>query len=202
MKSLFTKRCIHVFFAGMLLFISACGKDLPVIDSWGDNSYNLVNQNDKPVKFPNDVKGKISVVGYIYTNCPSICPLTTNNMRLIQKKVKEDGINSIEFVTISFDPENDTPAALRDYARIRKLDLSNWFFLTGSKSTIDSLIKEVGVFAVKSDSTVLENGKKIYNFVHTDRISLVDKDGRIRKNYQGSQINVDEIVEDIKSLAD
>ncbi|MFA3783444.1 SCO family protein [Melioribacteraceae bacterium 4301-Me] len=184
-----------------LLLIYACSKDLPVIDSWDDNSYNLVSQNNQPVKFPDILKGKISVVGYIYTNCPSICPLTTNNMRLIQKKVKEDGIDNVEFITISFDPENDTPAALRDYARLRKLNLSNWIFLTGSKSTIDSLIKEVGVFAIKSDSTVLQNGKKIYNFVHTDRISLVDKNGRIRKNYQGSKINISEIVDDIKSLS-
>ncbi len=189
-------------FLALLLIISACGKNLPIVDSWENNSYSLLNQNDEPVKFPDTVKGKIAVVGFIYTNCPSICPLTTNNMRMIQKKVNDEGIKNIEFVTITFDPNTDTPATLKNYAHIRNLDLSNWMFLTGNKKTIDSLIKEVGIYAIKSDSTTLKNGKELYYYVHTDRISLVDSEGRIRKNYQGSKINVDEIINDIKSLPD
>ncbi len=195
-----TKILLNILLAG-LIFISGCGDKLPATDDFRNENFQLVNQNNKPVLFPNIVKGKISIIGYIFTNCPDICPLTTNNMRLIQEKVKEEKIDGVEFVSISFDPEIDTPEVLRKFAEIRNLDLSNWTFLTGEKIIVDSLIKKVGVFAVPGDSTVLKSGKTIYYYIHTDRIQLIDKDGMTRKNYPGSKINLDEIVSDIKYLA-
>lgn len=178
----------------------ACRQPLPIVDSYGENNFELINQSGEKVSFPETVKGKIAVVGYIFTNCPDICPLTTNNMRLIQQKLKEEEIGNVEFVSISFDPQNDTPEVLRKFAGIRNLDLSNWMFLTGEKAVTDSLIHRAGVFAVASDSTVFDDGKKIYYYTHTDRIHLVDTKGKIRKEYQGSRINIDEITEDIKNL--
>jgi protein SCO1/2 len=121
-------------------------------------------------------------------------------MRLIQEKVKEEKINNVEFISISFDPDTDTPEVLRKFAEIRNLDLTNWKFLTGPKTIIDSLINKAGVFAVPGDSTVLKSGKTIYYYIHTDRIQLIDKNGMTRKNYLGSKIDIDEIITDIKSL--
>lgn len=183
-----------------LVILFACRQPLPIVDSYGENNFELMNQNGEKVFFPEAVKGKIAVVGYIFTNCPDICPLTTNNMRLIQQKLREEEIGNIEFVSISFDPGTDTPEVLRKFAGIRNLDLSNWMFLTGQKSITDSLIHRVGVFAVPSDSTVFSDGRKIYYYTHTDRIHLVDTNGKIRKEYQGSKINIEEITEDIKNL--
>ncbi len=189
-----------LLYVGLIFLLVGCGEKFPVIDSF-KKEYPLVDQNSKQIKFPELIKGKVSVVGYIFTNCPDICPLTTNNMRLIQQKLKQNKINNVEFVSISFDPMTDTPEVLRKYAEIRNLDLSNWEFLTGNKTVIDSLIKHAGVFAVPSDSTTLSNGKIIHYYIHTDRIQLVDEDGNIRKNYPGSKVNIDEIVEDIKTLS-
>jgi protein SCO1 len=183
-----------------VLLLSACKEKLPVVDDFGKTHYNLVNQNDKPVLFPDILKGKIVVMNYIFTNCPDICPLSTNNMRLIQQQLKKEKIENVQFVSLSFDPEFDTPAVLTKFAEIHNLDLSNWIFLTGNKSVTDEIIKKVGVLAVPSDSTVFKDGRKIYYYVHTDRIQLSDAEGKIRKNYKGSTINVDEIVGDIKSL--
>lgn len=189
-----------VYLFTVIVFVS-CGDKLPEIDKF-EKEYPLINQNGEHVNFPKLINGKTTVVGYIFTNCPDICPLTTNNMRLIQEKVKKENLEDIEFVSLSFDPLTDTPDVLRKFAEIRNLDLSNWVFLTGQKPITDSLIKQAGVVAVPSDSTELKNGKKIYYFVHTDRIQLVDKEGVIRKNYSGSKINIDEIITDIKTLAD
>ncbi len=183
-----------------LLFIYGCREKLPVIDDFKNSSYKLINQNNQETIFPDFVKGKIVVMNYIFTNCPDICPLSTNNMRLIQEKLKKEKINNVEFVSLSFDPEVDSPDALRKFAGIRNLDLSNWTFLTGDKSVTDAVIKKVGVMAVPNDSTVFKNGRKIYYFIHTDRIQLIDVEGKTRKNYKGSTINVDEIVADIKKL--
>jgi len=182
----------------ILIFITACGNNLPLSEKV--SSYSLLDQDSSKVIFPDFAKGKISVVGYIFTNCPDICPLTTNNMSIIQEKLKNDNVSGVQFVSISFDPATDKPSVLKKYASIRNLDLSNWEFLTGNKSTIKKLIKEVGVVAIPSDSTTLPNGTKQYYYVHTDRISLMDQNGIIRKNYPGSKININEILEDIKSL--
>ena len=87
-----------------------------------------------------------------------------------------------------------------DFAEIRSLDLSNWEFLTGPNNTIKQLLKKVGVVAFIGDSTIFDDGKKTYYYTHTDRIQLIDEDGRIRKNYLGSQVSIDEVVADIKKL--
>ena len=190
-----------ILYLSFLILFIRCGDNLPEIDKF-EKEYPLVNQNGEEVIFPLLTKGKIAVVGYIFTNCPDICPLTTNNMRLIQERLKKEEIENVEFVSISFDPQTDTPEVLRKFVEIRNYNLSNWVFLTGQKSIIDSLIKKAGVFAVIGDSTVFKDGRKIYYYVHTDRIQLIDAEGSIRKNYFGSKINFDEIVGDIKTLAE
>ena len=182
------------------IFICGCRSHPQVIGDFDGNKYQLINQNNEHVIFPDFVKGRIVVMNYIFTNCPDICPLSTNNMRLIQERLNREKIQNVRFVSLSFDPLNDTPEVLSKFARARDLDLSNWDFLTGDKNITDSLIKQVGVIAVPGDSLITSAGKKIYYFIHTDRISLIDTEGRIRKNYKGSAVNIDELTKDIKEL--
>ena len=171
------------------------------MEDFTKNNYSLLNQDSVQVQFPNLINGKIAVIGYIFTNCVDVCPLTTNNMRLIQEKLKKQKIKNVEFLSISFDPEEDKPTVLKRFAKVRDLNLENWHFLTSSKETIDSLMKDVGMVIIKSDSTVYENGMKKYYYVHTDRIQLIDQNGILRKNYNGSKINIEEIIKDIKTLS-
>ncbi len=187
----------HLF---VIILFWGCKERLPVVDDFKNLSYKLTNQNNQEIIFPDFVKGKIVVMNFIFTNCPDICPLSSNNMRLIQEKLKREKVDNVQFVSLSFDPENDTPEVLRKFADIRNLDLSNWTFLTGDKFVTNAIIKKVGVMAVTSDSTIFKSGRKIYYYIHTDRIQLIDIEGKIRKNYKGSTINVDEIVADIKKL--
>jgi protein SCO1/2 len=185
-----------------LIFIGACRQEFEIIKDLQKSEYQLLDIDSNKVFFPEIINDKVSVAGYIFTNCPDICPLTTNNMRLIQEKLNPQYKDQIEFVSISFDPEVDRPEVLRKFAEIRDLDLSNWNFLTGDKAVIDELMKEVGVLAFVGDSTTFSDGSKTYYYTHTDRIQLIDEDGRIRKNYKGSEINIDEIVNDVKYLID
>lgn len=192
------KRILLLLMSGII--ISACTEKLPVVDDLGNSRFNLIDQQKSKKLFPEFVKGKLVVVNYIFTNCPDICPLSTNNMRMIQERLKKEKIDGVEFVSISFDPQQDSPEVLEKFAAIRNLDLKNWAFLTGEKREIDSLMQKIGIVAVVGDSTVFKDGRKIFYYTHTDRIQLMDKEGRIRKNYKGSSINVEEIVADIKSL--
>lgn len=195
-------KSVNIFMIILLtVIIIGCGDSLPIEEDLSDKKYELLNQDSVDVIYPELVKGKIAVVGYVFTNCPNICPLTTNNMRLVQERLKEEGIDNVEFVTISFDPEYDKPSVLKEYAEVRRLDTSNWLFLTGDKEVTDQVIKDVGVVAVPSDSTQMESGEMMYFYVHTDRINLMDEQGRIRANYLGSQADIEQIVNDIKLLA-
>ena len=183
----------------LFLLVSGCIQNLP-LDEKIDN-YELINQDSTAVVFPADFKSKILVVGFIFTNCPDICPLTTNNMHLIQEELKKENINKdVQFLSISFDPEIDKPSVLKKFAEVRNLDLSNWQFCTGTQETIDKLLDEFNVLVVQADTVYLPNNKVQYYYVHTDRISLLDQKGNLRKNYPGSKINIKEIVADIKEL--
>ena len=183
-----------------LLYLTSCRAKLEHLHTFGPNGFVLLNQDSAVVRFPQMIKGKIGVVGYIFTNCYDICPMTTHNMQLIQDEVKKNNIPDVEFISISFDTEFDKPSVLKKYAKLLNLDLSNWSLLTSDKYTMEDLMKKSDVIAMISDSTIYDNGTKSYYFVHTDRIKLIDKNGVVRKNYIGSKIRIDEILRDIKKL--
>jgi protein SCO1/2 len=165
-----------------------------------NGSFSLLNQDSSDVIFPDHFKGKILVAGFIFINCPDICPMTIHNMQLIQKELAKQDIPDVEFAAVSFDPLRDTPSVLKKQAKLREVDLSNYCFLTGNKERIDSLLSEMKIVAFTGDTTYTESGDPVYFFVHTDRITLIDKEGSIRKEYSGSRINFDEIISDIKYL--
>ncbi|MCB9209559.1 MAG: SCO family protein [Ignavibacteriales bacterium] len=182
-----------------IIFVN-CSDNLGTISDLSESNFALLNQDSVHTNFPNLIKGKVGIVGYIFTNCPDICPLTTNNMRLIKEALENDKITNVEFVSISFDPEIDKPGILKNFSKLHNVQFGNWEFLTGEKETIKNLLKEVGVVAFVGDSVLMKDSSYTYLYVHTDRIQLIDQDGKIRKNYLGSKINIDEIVEDVKKL--
>ena len=196
------KKIIFVLLSAFLLFSVSCTDDLPLDKDLTKKSYNLINQNGEEIIFPEYILGNITVMGFIYTHCPDICPMTTHNMYLTQKKLKESGINNVKFVALSFDPERDSPEVLTKFAEIRELDFSSWTLLTGSKPVISDLMRRFDVKAIKTDETIDDEGNPEYSMMHTDRISLIDSKGQLRKNYKGSTLNIEELVNDIKTLED
>jgi protein SCO1/2 len=186
----------------ILLFAISCKEKLPLDKDLTKKSYTLINQDSTQVIFPDNIKGQITVLGFIYTHCPDICPMTTHNMYLTEKQLKEDGINDVKFVAISFDPDRDSPEVLKKFAEIRELDFKTWTLLTGEKSTVNDLMKRFDVKAIKTDESIDEEGNSEYSMMHTDRISLIDENGRLLKNYKGSTLNIEELVNDIKTLKD
>jgi protein SCO1/2 len=186
----------------VIFIFTNCSEDFGIVEDLSSRNYQLLNQDSSIVNFPELIKGKVAVVGYIFTNCPDICPLTTNNMRLIREEIAKDNIDNVEFVSISFDPEIDRPSVLKKFSELHGVNFENWEFLTGEKNVITNLMKDVGVVAVIGDSTTFDDGSKSYYYVHTDRIQLFDEEGLVRKNYLGSKVNVKEVAEDVKRLAD
>ena len=195
-------KIIFVILCVFFLFLVSCGDDLPLDKDLTKKSYDLINQDGEDVIFPEDILGHITVMGFIYTHCPDICPMTTHNMYLTEKKLKELGLTKIKFVALSFDPERDSPEVLTKFAEVRELDFKSWTLLTGNEPIINDLMRRFDVKAIKTDETVDDEGNPEYSMMHTDRISLIDSNGRLRKNYKGSTLNIEELVTDIKKLED
>ena len=185
-----------------ILFSLSCKEKLPLDKDLTKKSYNLINQEGEEVEFPEIIKGQITVMGFIFTHCPDICPMTTHNMYLTEKELKKANINEVKFVALSFDPDRDTPEVLKKFAEVRELDFNSWTLLTGEINTVNDLLKRFDVKAIKTDETTDAEGNYEYSMMHTDRISLIDENGRLRKNYKGSTINIEELVNDIKTLKD
>lgn len=183
----------------ILILFTGCGSDLP-IEKKITSSYSLLDQDSIKVIFPDDYKGKLVVVGFIFTNCPDICPLTINNLQQIQNDLKKQRIDNVEVLAISFDPLRDTPSILKLNAKVRGIKTDNFHFLTGKQKEIDSLMSAMGITAFTDDTTYTKSGEPIYFFVHTDRISLMDEEGQVRGEYSGSRVKASTVINDIKTL--
>jgi len=193
------KFSLYFIFFLFSFFYWGCSPKLKVIHDLSSKNYILFNQDSNKVNFPKDFEGKVVVIGFIYTTCPDICPLTTNNIKNIKQELDKKNIKDVEYIDISFDPKRDTPTILNTYAKMHGINTQNFQFLTGNKNVIDSLLKNVNVFVMPGDSTIVGNDTT-YFYVHTDRISIMDKEGKIKADFQGSTANKDEVINTINKL--
>ena len=88
-------------------------------------------------------------------------------------------MKDVTYADISFDPDRDTPSVLKEYADVRGINTNQFHFLTGDKKTIKSLLKDCNIYAIPGDTTIVGNDTS-YFFIHTDRISVMGQDGKIR----------------------
>lgn len=116
--------------------------------------------------------GKVSVVNFIFTHCPTVCPLLTQKMKLLSGEITDP---QVQFISISVDPENDTPAVLKAYANRYGADLNRWKFLTGPLETVSKTVIE-GFKVVMIRNEV----KDLFDITHGEHFILVDKKGSIR----------------------
>lgn len=133
--------------------------------------FSLTDQNGKIIT-PDDYKGKVYVVDFFFTTCPSICPVMTENLVDIQNTFYSNPQFGI--ASVSIDPKFDTVEALKKYAEKYKIKHRNWHLLRGSKTDIDAL-------ANKGFNIFVEAGEKTGGDIqHSGMFALIDKDGNIR----------------------
>lgn len=142
-----------------------------------------------------DLQGSVWVANFIFTNCDTICPPMTFNMTKLQQMVKEEGIENIEFVSFSVDPENDTPEVLKEYGGKFELDFDNFHFLTGYDQSF------IETFALDNFKTLVKKPENEEQVIHQSYFYLVDQKGTIMKLYPGAEgIPFADIVNDIKAI--
>ena len=185
-----------------ILILLSCQSKFPLDKDLTRKNYTFFNQDSVQVIFPDIIKNKVTVIGFIYANCPDICPMTTHNMYLTQQKLKKNSIDDVLFVSVTFDPGRDFPSVLKKFGEIRDIDFTNWVFLWGDKKNTESILKRFDITALNADSTYLDDGELTYSVMHTDRISLIDNESRLKKNYRGSKVNLEELYNDIIKLGE
>ena len=104
----------------------------------------VVDQDGNRLRFYSDVlKGRTVVINVIFTNCISACPMVTQLLSVTREELVPSVRDDVWFVSISVDPERDTPQALKAFAKRQDVDESRWLFLTGSKQNIDAILKKL-----------------------------------------------------------
>lgn len=155
--------------------------------------FTLTTQDEKSLRF-SDLKGKVLLVGFIFTTCSGTCPATTHRMALIQDELKRRGDlkdGKVQLLSITLDPARDNPAALRRYMQLYDIDGKHWTFLTGKNEDVKKVIADWGMWTKPAADGQLD---------HPSRIFLVDRQGRIREIYHLGFLKPAWVAEDIEVL--
>ncbi|HEX8041580.1 MAG TPA: SCO family protein [Chryseosolibacter sp.] len=154
--------------------------------------FKFVDQ-DSSIVTDETVKGKIYVADFFFTSCRTICPVMKTQMLRVYEAIQDDP--QVMLVSHTIDPEYDTVALLHDYASRLGVKSDKWRFLTGAKDSI-YYIAQTGYFA-----TAMEDEDEPGGFIHSGAFLLIDKQGRIRGKYDGTnKDDVDRLLQDIKIL--
>lgn len=150
----------------------------------------LVDHHGQTVKL-SDYRGKPLVISLIYTSCYYICPTTTQHLATVVRKANaalDEG--RFQVLTIGFDTVNDTPDAMRAFAKSQSIELDDWAFLSADQATIDQLAKELGFVYVPSP----------HGFDHMIQASVIDSNGRVFRQVYGMEFDTPHLVEPLKEL--
>jgi protein SCO1 len=181
------------FYVVLTLVIPGFGRSrLPPISEV--QPFSFTNQ-DGEIYTEKNVAGKVYAVNYFFTTCTSICPIINTQL----KRAYEHFKNTPGFLILSHtsDPQHDSPAVLKRYAERWGVSTSKWIFLTGSK---DSLYKQAR-FSYKIDDPKNNLRNPEDDFLHTQFVALVDKEGKVVKIYDGrKKEEVDELIKDAEGL--
>jgi protein SCO1/2 len=149
----------------------------------------LVDADGKAVTLK-QFRGKAVLVSFIFTTCNGSCPATTHRLAKIQAEAagRAELKDKVQFVSITLDPERDTPARLREYMQLYEIDAPNWCFLSGAKDVVNKTVAEWGMWARPAANGQLD---------HPSRVFLVDPKGRVREVYNLDFLRTAWVVEDV-----
>ena len=178
----------------MLLIVTGCGKpEFKASVNWQVQDFNFIDQEGRPLGL-DDLRGSVWLADFIFTNCYTVCPPMTMNMKQLQQKLKESGAD-VKIVSFTVDPERDTPEVLKKYGESYQADFSNWHFLTGYTQ------EEIQKFSVDSFKSIVQNEKGTDQVIHGTSFFLVDPAGTVVKRYDGAaDPPFEQIISDVKAL--
>jgi len=153
-------------------------------------NFSLTDQNGRSFDLQS-VGGKVLLVDFAYTTCPDVCPLMTAALRTVQTSLSTTERKTVYLLTITTDPEIDTPKVLAAYAKRYHADLSNWAFLTGDESSLARVWSNFGVKVTRRARGLVD---------HTALTAVIDQSRSMRFAYHGAAPDAKVIVQDVRSL--
>ena len=165
--------------------------------------FALLNQDGKPIRL-SQYKGRAFAVTFVYTRCPQPdqCTLMSNNFAAIEKELQQqpEVYEKTHLLSVTFDPEYDTPKVMRSYGashtgRYSDEAFKHWEFATGTADEVKRIAEYFGVRSFKDSAT----GKE--ELIHSLRTAVIDRHGKLVKLYRGNEWKPAEITADLKSLA-
>jgi protein SCO1 len=176
--------------AGWLAVAGAAGKDTSLPRIGPAPEFTLTTQDGNRLSLE-ELRGKVVVATFIFASCTDACPLLTAKMATLQSRLGADFGPQAFFVSVTVDPERDTPEVLKRYASAHGAELAGWAFLTGTPTEIRDVTRRYGVAYKKTPRGDVD---------HTFLTSLVDRNGTLRVQYLGVRFDPDELLKDIRSL--
>ncbi len=182
------------------------------LDDYGQApAWALTDQMGRQVS-SEQFQDKVVVASFVYTNCGDVCPTISARMQALQGRLHEEGLlgSTVQLLSFTVDPNNDTPAVLRAYAERHEADPDAWRFLTGREANIEQLLVKGFRFGRQKVSLKQStphahadgsSHRHKYDVMHTKRVALIDRQGRIRALYDGTELDSDRVVRDIRELS-
>ena len=121
----------------------------------------VIDQNGERLRFYSDVlKDRVVLISFIFTNCEGACPMVAQKLKQTRSLMVESVRDDVWFVSISIDPDRDTPDAMKQFAERQGVDDSRWIFLTGEKQNLETIIKKLGQYTpdIEAHSTLMLAG--------------------------------------------
>jgi len=182
---------------GAFLMRAPMRAELPVLANLPQ--FRLVDQDNRPFS-RDDMLGKVWVADFVFTSCADACPRLQNKMKRIQDRLlpPEQG-GSIALLSISVDPERDTPEKLRDYAQAFGARKAMWVYLTGPQKEVErTVVQGFHTAMAKLPVPGRDPHLEAFDIMHGERFVLVDAKGRIRGFYDAD--DPDAILRDARLL--
>lgn len=152
----------------------------------------LTDEQGRALSFA-DFTGKTVVFSVFFSNCPTVCPRATQALSQVQRQLSPGLEQRVRFVSLSIDPENDTPEAMRKFALANGADLSNWSFVRASVPATRALTQELAALATPAKAEAEPSS-------HTTAVYLFDGSNRLMQRYGGSPIDVVRLVHEVEAL--
>jgi protein SCO1 len=155
--------------------------------------FSFIDQNGTAIT-NETVNGKIYVANFFFSICPTVCPRMTRNLAEIQSNFSADSVIILSHTVM---PWVDDVEQLRKYARLNEIDSKQWHLLTGDKNVIYDLARKSYFADEGFGKTVTDES----DFLHTEKLILIDQEGHIRGVYNGTlPLETERLAEDIRSL--
>jgi protein SCO1/2 len=176
--------------AAALLLVGARGRLSEARSLSAAESAGLLNHRGEPFAM-DQLRGKSVVLNFIFTHCPGICPLQTQALRRVRAQLPEPVRERVHFVSVSVDPERDTPTALAAFAAKHGVDQEDWTFVTGPAQELSALGESYSAQVLPAGAGPLD---------HRTEVRLINAEGRPMQTYTGNPLDEPRLAREIQTV--